>query len=259
MQCPLCLKSYPQNVIEAHAADCMGCQSQENTDSSLLPQTLSRRLSHRSAIARDPPAIFSDIEEFDDDEPTMQSALSSYDNELRQCFLCREWVPAHRFAQHVDDELKNDDDHDTGVTDREPSSSSMVTSLIRDALETVTVTDDESECSVIDLCNEGEEEDDGYLSPLEGYVSVHEQAARDPSFQRYFDQTGQPSSSQPRRRTDNRSNSTNARTSNRRNTGRGGNSSGRSYRRRFWRKKRFFNNHKSRATGSDTIKKRKTK
>ncbi|KAF7727277.1 hypothetical protein EC973_007793 [Apophysomyces ossiformis] len=165
VQCPICSQSFPGYSIEKHASTCSG------TDTDLRAESSSARrsspfeaLDRRLEMDSHPYSRFHNI----NDTQKIGNA------KREQCPLCHEWLESSDLQQHVDDELRND----KSVSDEE-----------------------DSDCSVLDLCaSQREEEDDGYLSPLDGFVNILEHRDEDPGLQEYFDHITPTSTSRTPRR-----------------------------------------------------------
>lgn len=126
--------------------------------------------------------------------------------EYRTCPICNDWVLIEDLEAHVNMELENMERQQ-----QQQQHSSLSSSPPTE--EPIPVSDTESDGSIIDISNEPAEtnEDDGYLSPLEGFVSVQERRNQDPEFERYFEQVpAETTASTPRRRQ--QQNSSNRRT-----------------------------------------------
>ncbi|KAI8141988.1 hypothetical protein BJV82DRAFT_156223 [Fennellomyces sp. T-0311] len=197
-QCPLCLKRFAADVIEQHASECLGATSSstQSTRQSLIDEQFPtihrqdddetprrRRRQRRRTPSPLPDETVSDIEGFSDDNNEMDN------QDFRTCPLCGDWVPRYLLQDHVNAEMDRNDQNSSA----EPRSSSTMGDL-RDSFDVVHVSDDDDD-DIVDLSNQ--ELDDGYLSPLEGFVNIND---RPEQFQQYFNQgLRQGSSSSPSR------------------------------------------------------------
>ncbi|KAG0173264.1 hypothetical protein DFQ28_011175 [Apophysomyces sp. BC1034] len=172
VECPLCLYSFPRQNIESHASRCSG---RTNDISSTQPSSAPRPSPFESLdrhLQMDLDLSYS--------SPNTNDADKSERSEQRQCPICNVWIDVSMLQQHVDDELRNN----SAVLD-----------------------DEGSDCSVIDLCaSQQDGDDDGYLSPLEGFVNILDHRNEDPEFQRYFDHVTPSTSTRQARPNNNQAN-----------------------------------------------------
>ena len=162
--------------------------------------------------------IYSDIEEYSDDNGT---------NELKTCLICGAAIPAQDLEQHIDEELNAMEQKGQQQQDQqssaEPQSSSSMADLRNSFRHNVMVLSDADDSDsgsdgVVDLSGPGpipfdhdndnnhnynnynnnsyDDDDNGYLSPLEGFESINPQ-----DHPQYYNQgTRQTSSSSSRQR-----------------------------------------------------------
>ncbi|KAI9311255.1 hypothetical protein BX666DRAFT_1090677 [Dichotomocladium elegans] len=151
--------------------------------------------------------LTADIDIFTDEEEGNKVVANQG---FQPCPLCHNWIMTSELEAHVNAELEQMEPivPDSGASPSHTTYRSSTTDAIiphesHDSTEIVALSDDDddasSDYSVLDITAEpdihtgngyGEDEgDDGYLSPLEGFVSLEQLREQDPAYQRYFDQT----------------------------------------------------------------------
>ncbi|KAI7882980.1 hypothetical protein K492DRAFT_175879 [Lichtheimia hyalospora FSU 10163] len=218
-ECPLCFQRFPQSIIRDHASDCVGLLSSPENEPSLhkrrvdalnMSSIQQHRISQQSQL---PPAYQPQKRSQRTSrrkEPRDNEQVTTANQEYRTCPICNDWVLINDLETHVNKELE-DMDRQQQQQRQQPSS---LSSNLR-TNDPIPVSDTESDDSVIDISNEPTEinEDDGYLSPLEGFISVQERRDQDPEFERYFEQISTQTTAAPTpRRTSQQHNQPNRRT-----------------------------------------------
>ena len=136
-----------------------------------------------------------------------------------KCPVCENWFADEFTAQSHLSECKN--------IEKECLDEQLADDAIEETVEEQDFS--ESDCSVIDLCNPNAEEEDGYLSPLEGFTNVLDIQGDNP-FLAQFERNNRHTTTTTARSTTTRKRSTTTRRSN--------NSSNSKRPRRAWKKKR---------------------
>ena len=166
-------------------------QHRISQQSQLPPAYQPQKRSHRTSRRKD---------------PRDNEQVTTANQEYRTCPICNDWVLTNDLETHVNMELEDMD------RQQQQHPSSLSPNLRTD--NPIPVSDTESDDSVIDISNEPAEinEDDGYLSPLEGFVSVQERRDQDPEFERYFEQISTETTTSTPRRANQQHNQPNRRT-----------------------------------------------
>ncbi|KAI8394035.1 uncharacterized protein BYT42DRAFT_28439 [Radiomyces spectabilis] len=175
--CPLCSQTFTQDTIELHASRCTGPDAVRATidDSFHL-------MSQDSVTPIDNPSHNLKPSE------TTQSLTTG------KCPLCGQRFPLDQLQRHVDNELAQ------GTNEQDAAHGNDSPTWIENDSDPGSNSDSDSDCSVIDLCaipqpqqqqahdDAGIEEDDGYLSPLEGFVNLLDDQSPSTDYQQYFQQ-----------------------------------------------------------------------